>query len=107
MLKERNSVGSIQLNESLRYSGGAEGYVLHLAQALEHKDIPVRLVTGRREEVHNPRLSHFIPGIHKRVTSSEMDANLEALRKIMSENGLSVVHLHNVDSPVLYERLVE
>ncbi len=106
MLKEQNPIGSIQLNESLRYTGGAEGYVLHLAQALEQRNIPVRLVTGRREKVHNPRLSHFIPGIHKRVNPSEMDANLIALSKIMLKNGLGIVHLHNVDSPVLYERLV-
>lgn len=107
MLKERNPVGSIHLNESLRYTGGAEGYILHLAQALDRRNIPARLVTGWREEVHSPELSYFIPGVHKRVSSSEMDTNLEALGKIMSESGLEVVHLHNVDSPVLYERLVE
>lgn len=105
MSKEHGFPGSLHINESLRYSGGAEGYILSLASALDTRGVAVRLASGRESSFVYPQLSYFIPGVHKRTERGQTDANIARVRQIMEDEGLQLVHLHNVDSPELCRAL--
>jgi len=106
MVIERNNIGSLHINESLQYTGGAEGYILNLAQAMVHRRIPVHLITGRDEKIDNPNYTHFLPQVDERTSPEQMAFNMSQIKRMMMDNGLDVVHLHNVDSPILLQELI-
>lgn len=103
---EGNIIGSLHINESLQYTGGAEGYILNLAQTMIHRQIPVQLITGRDEKIDNPSYTNFLPQVDERTSPEQMAFNMSQIRRIMMDNGLDVVHLHNVDSPALLQELI-
>lgn len=98
-------IGSLHINESLIYSGGAEGYILNLASELASENIPIIISSGRNEgAVPNPNY-RYLPDVHKRTDSKNFDGNLRMIEHIMAENNLKVVHLHNIKSPDLVKAL--
>lgn len=105
MLKEFNESGSFHLNESLVYTGGAEGYILDLARSLQRRAIPICLGTGQSEKLELPEISYVIPEVHGRQGKQCLNSNIEKIKQIMGDNNLGVVHLHSINNPEFYYQL--
>lgn len=105
MLKEFDQSGSLHINESLVYTGGAEGYILDLARSLQRRDISICLATGQSEMLELPEISYVVPEVHRRQNKQGLNNNIETIKQIMEDNNLDVVHLHSINNPELYYQL--
>lgn len=105
MSKEFSQIGSLHLNESLLYTGGAEGYIFDLSQSLQRQNIPIYLGTGQSEKLRLPEISYIIPEIHRRQNDQDLDSNINLIKQIMKDNNLNIVHLHSINNPKLCHEL--
>ena len=92
MSKEFGQIGSLHLNESLLYSGGAEGYILDLAKTFQKQNISICLATGQSEKLELPKLSYTTLGIQERQSRQDLDTSVGLIKQIMEDNNLNVVH---------------
>ena len=106
-MSEKLSASSLHINESLLPTGGAEGYIMDLANSMIASGIPVHLGTSRVEELSLPKVSHVFPGVDEKSEGELLMGQVEDIQAVMKENGLEVVHLHSIDNPGLYVALAE